>query len=141
MHCLDKAELKHISAQDVNESEEKLRQMPKMVQKTLWLISILLETGAFGLQFLDYWYNDTKVLFKTSVLDTSNSIPNPPNAMAAMNKCPLCRSSTIQASTLLTTCGYVFCYHCIKSCIDETSTCPISGVSANNEQLVRIFSK
>lgn len=142
LHCFDNAELKHISAQDVNKSEEKLSQMPKIVQKTQWLISVLLETSAFGLQFVEYWYNDT-ILSKPSVLDTSNSIPDPPNALAVeyLNKCPLCRSSRIQASTLLTTCGYVFCYHCIKSYIDETSTCPISGVSANNEHLVRIFSK
>ena len=137
MHFLDNSELKHITAQDVNESETKLAQLPNIVQKIPWLISVWLETGAFILQFLDYWHHDDN---ESKPKFNEFQPPLPPSQVEKTNQCPLCRTSMIQAATLLTTCGYVFCYKCIKSYIDETSTCPLSGISATDQQLIRIFS-
>ena len=140
LHFLDNTKLEHITAEDHKQFEESLLDTSAVFQKTYWLISIALEVGAFCLQFLEWWHTDQRS--NTNMTSFTNSLAPPlPSQEKWRNKCPLCRSSNIQAPTILTTCGYVFCYRCIMTHLQENGKCPLSGISANNENLVRIFSK
>ena len=140
LHYLDNTKLEHITVEDQKKFEDNLfLKNSAAFQRTYWLISIALEMGAFCLQFLEWWHTERSNAGMTSY---NNSLAPPlPSQEKLWNKCPLCRSSYIQAPTILTTCGFVFCYRCIMTYLKEHGKCPLSGILANTENLVRLFSK
>ncbi|XP_023239503.1 peroxisome assembly protein 12-like [Centruroides sculpturatus] len=99
-------------------------------------ISISLSTGAFFLQFLDWWYSQDN-----SGYFSQFPIPPPPEKWPLkFNKgiCPLCHQKR-RNETVLSTSGFVFCYRCIFQYIQKYSCCPITNYPSTNENLIKLY--
>lgn len=96
-----------------------------------------MEMGAFFLQCLNWYYSNQNEQ-KLSALP----IPKPPNRDENFNKldnkCPVCNKKR-KIETALITSGEVFCFKCIKSVLDSTGKCPVSGIPSTINDLVRIY--
>ncbi|XP_064489519.1 peroxisome assembly protein 12-like [Ornithodoros turicata] len=95
-------------------------------------MSMSLVTGAFLLQFLDWWYSQRQPQWTVPVPASRRHID------VADGTCPICYKE-ISDDTVLTVSGFVFCYACIHSFVTEKRCCPVTGYPASDAQLVRIF--
>lgn len=56
------------------------------------------------------------------------------------NKCPLCHKRR-DNDTVLSVSGYVFCFACINNYVRQRRQCPVTGIPASPEQLIRLYRK
>ncbi|VDP11609.1 unnamed protein product [Onchocerca flexuosa] len=112
--------------------------------------SLLTQCITFGLyiiQFLDFYYNsDTGENFRTEQRIRNWKYPSAPHKklhensvlLLETNKCPLCLQQRIN-DTVLAVSGYVFCYGCIYSFVEQKKKCPVTSLPANVDDLIKIF--
>ena len=67
--------------------------------------------------------------------------PHRPKDLAVVREgcCPLCGGKPRVLPTVCASSGYVFCLPCIRPFVQEHGTCPVSGKTVANSQLVRLF--
>merc|ERR1712150_195525 len=101
-------------------------------------VSSSLSVGVFFLQFLDWWYSSDSSATSLTALP----IPRPPTCDrlkdVATTACPLCRRDRVN-STALAVSGFVFCYMCISEHISRERCCPVTGLPATQDHLVKIY--
>lgn len=64
--------------------------------------------------------------------------PPPPPAQCAAGTCPICRR-VLAHPTVLAVSGYAFCFSCLHAFLQEHARCPVTGLPATAEQMVRLF--
>ncbi|CAG9530454.1 unnamed protein product [Cercopithifilaria johnstoni] len=124
-------------------------------QKSSWRVLIILANiltrcityGLYFIQFLDFYYNsDTGENFRMEQRIRNWRYPSAPHKklressvlLLETNKCPLCLRQRTN-DTVLAVSGYVFCYGCIYSYVEQEKKCPVTGLSANVDDLIKIF--
>lgn len=109
-------------------------------------VSLGLEVGSFFLQVVDHWYSRTDSSLKVAT-SMQGRVPGPPppimattTAAARPGQCPLCRRSR-RGSTVVAASGILYCYACIARHLRASgpARCPVSGLPADESQLVRVF--
>lgn len=106
----------------------------KFFKRLMSGMSMSLVTGAFALQFLDWWYSQRQQKWRVPV-------PPPPSRTqidVSDGTCPICYKE-MSNDTVLSVSGFVFCYSCIRNYITEKGCCPITGYPASDDNLVRIY--
>ncbi|CAG5898196.1 unnamed protein product [Menidia menidia] len=149
--------LARLNARDVREMEKKLRPTgspsdKSLLQRTWWLmsqavrgmaisLSTSLSLGVFFLQFLEWWYSSDN----QSTVKALTSLPVPPPPLHLQRgedseswSCPLCRKPRIN-STVLSTSGFVFCYHCIYTYVKANRRCPVTRLPTELQHLIKIY--
>uniref|UniRef100_A0A1I7X5W1 Peroxisome assembly protein 12 n=1 Tax=Heterorhabditis bacteriophora TaxID=37862 RepID=A0A1I7X5W1_HETBA len=101
--------------------------------------------GLFFVQFIDFIYNSD---FGAEILKKNISwkVPPAPHKLLTeksvqlldTNKCPLCLRKR-ENDTALSVSGYVFCYKCIDTYLKKYNTCPVTGLPASSQQLIRLY--
>ncbi|CAD6189265.1 unnamed protein product [Caenorhabditis auriculariae] len=109
------------------------------------VLSRLFGYGLFFVQFLDFMYNSD---FGSQLTGRSSysKAPPPPHQMISesnvlnldTNKCPLCYKKRTNDTALFVS-GYVFCYTCINKYVNTHHKCPVTGLPATNQHLIRLF--
>ncbi|KAK6113084.1 Pex2 / Pex12 amino terminal region family protein [Brugia pahangi] len=114
------------------------------------LTTILTRCITFGLyfiQFLDFYYNSNiGENFRMEQRVRNWKYPSAPHKklressvlLLETNKCPLCLQQRVN-DTALAVSGYVFCYGCIYSYVEQEMKCPITNLPANVDDLIKIF--
>jgi len=108
---------------------------------------ILLPTAIFFVKFLEWWYSPSSPARLVSRPSTGPPIP-PPKLLKPHSQgiafdqttygiCPLCRSPIANATALPS--GYVYCYRCAHSYVEEHGKCPVTLTSAAVWQLRKIL--
>jgi peroxin-12 len=104
-------------------------------------VSLGLELGSFLLQVVDHWYSTTDSSLKVA---SQGRLPSPPptapSAGCAPGNCPLCRRPR-RGSTVVAVSGVVYCYACIARHLRTENKCPVSGLRADENQLIRVFGR
>jgi peroxin-12 len=104
-------------------------------------VSLGLELGSFLLQVVDHWYSTTDSSLKVA---SQGRLPCPPptapSAGGAPGSCPLCRRPR-RGSTVVAVSGVVYCYACIARHLRTENKCPVSGLRADENQLIRVFGR
>ncbi|VDN08081.1 unnamed protein product [Thelazia callipaeda] len=113
-------------------------------------ISIITRCITFGLyliQFLDFYHNSDfgqNLRLNLKKKDFKH-IPAPHYRILESsvlrletNKCPLCLQHRTN-DTALSVSGYVFCYGCIYTYVSEEKKCPVTGLPARVDDLIKIF--
>lgn len=105
-----------------------------------------LMTGAFLLQFLEWWYqnNDLSPLHRSTTIppsptkrsDEQNNWPS----LGSLPKgiCPLCKETVVN-ETVLATSGLAFCYSCILKHLLEHNSCPVTGYPSSVDALIQVY--
>lgn len=109
------------------------------------VFSRLFGYGLFFVQFIDFVYN-SDLGSQLSRKHTYAQIPPAPHKLLTessvqlleTNKCPLCLQRR-KNDTALSVSGYVFCYSCIDSHLKSFKTCPVTGVPASTNELIRLY--
>ncbi|RCN33638.1 hypothetical protein ANCCAN_20535 [Ancylostoma caninum] len=124
-----------------------------MVLNRLWrfflalpgVFSRLFGYGLFFVQFIDFMYNSdigsqfTRKAFRGQVPPAPHKLLTESSVlMLDTNKCPLCMRKRTN-DTALSVSGYVFCYSCIHSHVNEFKTCPVTGLPATTNELIRLY--
>ncbi|VDK87554.1 unnamed protein product [Litomosoides sigmodontis] len=110
--------------------------------------------GLYFIQFLDFYYNsDIGENFRTEQRMRNWRYPAAPHKvllklymklressvlLLETNKCPLCLRRRTN-DTALAVSGYVFCYGCIYSYVKEEKKCPVTGLQADMDDLIKIL--
>lgn len=103
-----------------------------------------LETFAFSLQALQWWFTEG-----TKQTVNSGSLPPPPQQSPSLkvgfdsdgtSACPICKQQ-LKIETVLLVSGYVFCYRCIWDVLNVEKKCPVTGIPATVDDLIRIYTK
>jgi peroxin-12 len=103
-------------------------------------VSLGLELGSFLLQVVDHWYSTTDSSLKVA---SQGRLPSPPltaPSAGAPGSCPLCRRPR-RGSTVVAVSGVVYCYACIARHLRTENKCPVSGLRADENQLIRVFGR
>lgn len=108
-----------------------------------------LMTGAFLLQFLEWWYQKNDL----SPLHRGTAVPPSPTLEQLAERdgcsgfggrplprgiCPLCKEPVIN-ETVLATSGLAFCYSCIFKHLLEHNSCPVTGYPSSVEALIQVY--
>ncbi|KAJ1369502.1 hypothetical protein KIN20_030978 [Parelaphostrongylus tenuis] len=108
------------------------------------LFSYLFGYGLFFVQFIDFMYN-TDIGMQLAKKDVYHIPPAPHKLLSESsvqlldtNKCPLCLRRR-KNDTALSVSGYVFCYICIYNHIKEFKRCPVTGLPATTNELIRLY--
>ncbi|VDK50076.1 unnamed protein product [Cylicostephanus goldi] len=99
----------------------------------------------FFIQFVDFMYNSE---FGSQLIrkNPRGHAPSAPHKlltessvlMLDTNKCPLCMRKRTN-DTALSVSGYVFCYSCIYDHVNQFKTCPVTGLPATVNELIRLY--
>ncbi|KLO07495.1 hypothetical protein SCHPADRAFT_945246 [Schizopora paradoxa] len=108
---------------------------------------VLLPTAIFFVKFLEWWYSPSSPARMVSRPSTGPPVPPPkvlkphpqgiPFDQTAYGICPLCRNPIANATALPS--GYVFCYRCAHSYVEEHGKCPVTLTPAEVWQLRKIL--
>lgn len=106
----------------------------------------LLMTGAFLLQFLEWWYqnNDLSPLHRGTVVPPSpakgehGTWPALAGRPLPKGMCPLCKEPVVN-ETVLATSGLAFCYSCILKHLLEHNSCPVTGYPSSVDALIQVY--
>lgn len=125
-------------------------------RKHWWTLSVLsgiitrcITYALYFIQFLDFYYNsDAGENFRTEQAKSVQKNPPAPHnllressvLLLETNKCPLCLRQRIN-DTALGVSGYVFCYECIYSYVQNKKKCPVTSLPAGVDDLIRIHVK
>uniref|UniRef100_A0A1I8EXK1 Peroxisome assembly protein 12 n=1 Tax=Wuchereria bancrofti TaxID=6293 RepID=A0A1I8EXK1_WUCBA len=124
-------------------------------RKKSWRLLAILTTiltrcitfGLYFIQFLDFYYNSNiGENFRMEQRVRNWKYPSAPHKklressvlLLETNKCPLCLQQRVN-DTALAVSGYVFCYGCIYSYVEQEMKCPITNLPANVDDLIKIF--
>lgn len=109
-----------------------------------------LMTGAFVLQFLEWWYqnNDLSPLHRGTVVPPSptrrlgdrggDDWPGLGGRPLPKGICPLCKEAVVN-ETVLATSGLAFCYSCILKHLLEHNSCPVTGYPSSVDALIQVY--
>lgn len=121
-----------------------LRRSPQLLLESL---KLLLPTAIFFIKFLEWWYSPSSPARTISAPETGPSIPPPallkPHPQGVIFNatkygiCPLCSEPIANATALPS--GYVFCYRCAHSYVEENGRCPVTLTPAAIWQLRKIL--
>ncbi|CAF4057757.1 unnamed protein product [Adineta steineri] len=105
------------------------------------IISQIMSSGLFLIQFIDWWNNTNGSSKQTSIGTTSipplpTTIPTRP--AIGKRQCPLCRQPC-NVPTAVSGSGYVYCYTCISNYVTRYHKCPATNQPVTNEQLIKIY--
>lgn len=145
-------ELKFANVHLVKLSEMELGEANR---KKSWRLLAILTTiltrcitfGLYFIQFLDFYYNSNiGENFRMEQRVRNWKHPSAPHKklressvlLLETNKCPLCLQQRVN-DTALAVSGYVFCYGCIYSYVEQEMKCPITNLPANVDDLIKIF--
>lgn len=109
------------------------------------IISRLFGYGLLFVQFIDFVYN-SDLGSQLSRKYTYAQVPPSPHKLLTessvqlleTNKCPLCLQRR-KNDTALSVSGYVFCYSCIDNHVKRFRTCPVTGLPASTNELIRLY--
>ncbi|WKY15418.1 hypothetical protein Q1695_000694 [Nippostrongylus brasiliensis] len=109
------------------------------------VFSRLFGYGLFFVQFIDFVYN-SDLGSQLSKKHANVRVPPAPHKLLTesnvqlldTNKCPLCLQRR-RNDTALSVSGYVFCYSCIDSHVKSFKTCPVTGLPASTNELIRLY--
>ncbi|XP_055535259.1 peroxisome assembly protein 12-B [Wyeomyia smithii] len=101
------------------------------------LLLRVLELSAFFLQFIEWWQNEAN-MGDLSKLPLPKAPESDLSSGKYRNKCPLCLQKWI-IPTVISVSGYVYCYRCVVTYIQQRNQCPVSKYPAAISDLVRIF--
>ncbi|XP_029364920.1 peroxisome assembly protein 12 [Echeneis naucrates] len=161
---LARVRLARLNAQDIRDMELMSSNTGypadrSLVQKAWWLmsqaargvavpISTSLSLGVFFLQFLEWWYSSEN----QGTLKSFTTLPAPPPPLHLQEElscgdkpgpdsrtCPLCRRPRTN-TTVLSTSGFVFCYHCIYMYVKANRCCPLTRYPSELQHLIKIYS-
>lgn len=128
----------------LNTLQSLIRRSPRLMLDSF---KILLPTAIFFVKFLEWWYSPSSPARMVSRPSTGPPIPPPkilkphpqgiPFDRSAYGICPLCRSPIANATALPS--GYVFCYRCAHSHVEEHGRCPVTLTPAHVWQLRKIL--
>ncbi|XP_053683673.1 peroxisome assembly protein 12-A isoform X2 [Sabethes cyaneus] len=106
---------------------------------TIWSIFLLksLELSAFFLQFIEWWQNEAN-MGDLSRLPVPEAPETDLNSERYKNICPLCLQKWI-VPTAVSVSGYVYCYQCIITYVQQKKQCAVSKYPATINDLVRVF--
>lgn len=110
------------------------------VKLATMLSSVLLrclELSAFFLQFIEWWQHEAN-MGDLSKLPLPEAPEDDCNTPKYKNICPLCLQKWM-IPTALSVSGYVYCYRCIVTHIQQKTYCPVSEYPATISDLVRVF--
>lgn len=103
--------------------------------------SATLATAAFLLHFLDWWNAQNR-----GDLAPSPPVPAPPlqdnnvEGSPKPDQCPICRGSIVaDRSAVLSCSGYVFCLECIRTHLQRSQSCPVTGYPATVKHIVPLL--
>ncbi|KAK6759657.1 hypothetical protein RB195_021314 [Necator americanus] len=109
------------------------------------IFSRLFGYGLFFVQFIDFIYNSDfgsqlkKKTFRGRVPPAPHRLLSESSVlMLETNKCPLCMQKRTN-DTALSVSGYVFCYSCIYSHVEQFKECPVTGLPATTNELIRLY--
>ena len=110
-------------------------------------LKVLLPTAIFFYKFLEWWYSPSSPARSMSTAPTGPILPPPamlkphpqgvPFDPTQYGQCPLCKGTIAHATAL--TSGYVFCYKCIFSHVEEHKRCPVTLVDTQVWQLRKVM--
>ncbi|XP_014664971.1 PREDICTED: peroxisome assembly protein 12-like [Priapulus caudatus] len=115
----------------------------KVCKRLVGTVAVCLSSGlsasVFFLQFMEWWYRSEHSSHDTI---TALPIPEPPKGVYDVKLldgvCPVCGQERTN-ETALSTSGFVFCYPCIHSYIQESGKCPITGFPSSLECLIKLY--
>ena len=104
------------------------------------LISQIMSSGLFLIQFVDWWNNTNNSKQKPSSANVIPPLPNtnPTGQTIAKRQCPLCRQSCNVPTAVLGS-GYVYCNKCISDYVQRYHRCPTTQQPVTSEQLIKIY--
>eukprot|EP00177_Eucheuma_denticulatum_P000741 GFKZ01001327.1.p1 GENE.GFKZ01001327.1~~GFKZ01001327.1.p1 ORF type:complete len:398 (+),score=29.15 GFKZ01001327.1:211-1404(+) len=122
--------------------------LPRIVaatsERVLMVCKASFFAGIFAFRFLQYYY----AAEASAPRETGPTIPPPEPLLPAAGvdrelamapgKCPLCHRNRVNPTACATS-GYVFCYLCILSHIQEREICPVTAAPTGVQDLVRIY--
>jgi len=107
-----------------------------IIQKKLLPISI------FAFRFLEWWYSPNNTIGQKVL-----PIPPPPDDPKVMNGsikvpedkdiCALCDKK--RTNPAMATSGYVFCYPCIFTFVQDNKKCPITFIPMQIDQIRKLY--
>ena len=110
-------------------------------------LKVLLPTAIFFIKFLEWWYSPSSPARTVAAPPQGPLVPPPklliphPDGVAVdrtkYGMCSLCQGPIANATA--TPSGYVFCYKCIHSHVEEKATCPVTLLPAYVWQLRKIL--
>ncbi|KAK6019864.1 peroxisome assembly protein 12 domain protein [Ostertagia ostertagi] len=109
------------------------------------VFSRLFGYGLFFVQFIDFVYN-SDLGSQLTKKHAFGQIPPAPHKLLTessvqlldTNKCPLCLQRR-RNDTALSVSGYVFCFTCIERHVKSFKTCPVTGLPASTNELIRLY--
>jgi len=117
---------------------------PRLVLDSL---KLLLPTAIFFIKFLEWWYSPSSPARALSTSPLGPAIPTPrllpphpkgvPVDPTKYGQCPLCRSTIVNATALPS--GYVFCYRCAFSHVENHGACPVTLLPARTWDLRKVL--
>lgn len=118
------AEMKRMDVEDLTGSSQAVR--------------LLLVAAFLAFKFTQWW----RAGGSRSPADrvTPGPPPDLPSA-AALPKdvCPLCSRSPLERPAVLATSGVCFCFSCIRQHVEQTGSCPVSGIPSRMEDIRRLY--
>uniref|UniRef100_A0A0R3S1A9 Peroxisome assembly protein 12 n=1 Tax=Elaeophora elaphi TaxID=1147741 RepID=A0A0R3S1A9_9BILA len=131
----------------INFSEANQRRSWRVLTILASILTRCITFGLYFIQFLDFYYNsDNGENFRLEQRIRNWRYPSAPHKklressvlLLETNKCPLCLRQRTN-DTALAVSGYVFCYGCIYSYVEQEKKCPITNLSASIDDLIKIF--
>ena len=105
-------------------------------------LNLILPTSIFLLKFLEWWSSSSFPRHLKTSTTQSLDIPAPTlptHKYQGDSACPICQSEIVNPTAVLES-GYVFCFKCIFSYIEQEHRCPVTHIktSSGTEGLRRI---
>lgn len=132
-----------VAREDAYAATPLMRRLPSTVLNNVKDASrIAIPAGMFFLSFLSWWYNSGQ---QTSA--APKPVPPPPpesikapggvSLPADRSICALCRAVRTNPAAIAAS-GFVFCYPCIYTYVQQNKRCPVSHLPATVGMLIRI---
>jgi hypothetical protein len=110
-------------------------------------LKVVLPTVLFFIKFLEWWYSPSSPARALATAPQTPAVPPPrmlpphPDGLQvdrqAYNICPLCQKPFANPTALAS--GYVFCYRCAHSQVEEHGACPVTFLPAAVWQLRKVL--
>lgn len=117
--------------------------MAQLLGKLVDILKVALPMSIFFFKFVEWWYSSPHSQ-QSNLLPALNEppAPLPPHPKGLQlpkdaSLCPLCLRQRTNPTIIPS--GYVFCYPCIYSYLEEFSRCPVTWSQTKQKQLRRIY--
>ncbi|KAG8960148.1 ubiquitin-protein ligase peroxin 12 [Tulasnella sp. 419] len=127
-----------------------LASSPKLLLDSL---KVLLPLSIFFIKFLEWWYHPSSPARSLAAANTPRGPPIPPPKMLKPHsrgilgighesnlrygECPICRKGVVNATALPS--GWVFCYKCVFTEVEEKGKCPVTLLPMKTWQLRKVL--